>query len=89
MARRSRLDIVIDVLSRLAEEGEMPPSRLATAANLPYDRLQEVLGALEARGLVRTKTQGRGRLVEVTGEGRRALAELLRVRRLLRDLGLA
>lgn len=91
MPRRSRVDIVIDVLSALAVEGPMPPTRLATAANLPYDRLQGILESLESKGLVRVSVhgEGRARIAEITPEGRRALAELRRVRRLLRDLGLA
>ncbi len=91
MARRSRVDIVIDVLSALAAEGPVPPTRLATAANLSYDRLQGILENLEAKGLVRVieHGEGRARLAEITPEGRKALAELRRVRRLLRDLGLA
>lgn len=82
---------MIDVLSALAAEGPMPPTRLATAANLPYDRLQAILESLEARGLVRVFAHGdgRARLAEITPEGRKALAELRRVRGLLRDLGLA
>lgn len=91
MPKRSRIDIVVDVLSALEAEGPMTPTRLATAANLPYDRLQSILGALESRGLVRVESQGggRSRVAVITPEGRRALAELRRVRRLLRDLGLA
>ncbi|MEB3851004.1 MAG: hypothetical protein LRS49_00280 [Desulfurococcales archaeon] len=89
MARRSRVDIVVDVLSALADRGPMPPTRLATASNLPYDRLRPILEALEARGLVRLSSMGGRRLVELTPEGLRALEELRRVSGLLRDLGLA
>ncbi|GBF09250.1 hypothetical protein apy_09750 [Aeropyrum pernix] len=89
MARRSRVEIIIDVLEALQAEGPMTPTRLATVANMPYDRLQTVLEPLVAKGLVRVRDMGRSKQVEITREGVRALHDLKRVRRLLSDLGFA
>ena len=89
MARRSRVDIVIDVLDALASEGALPPTRLATLANLPYDRLSRILDDLESRGLVTVDEGERGKLVAITRKGFEALQELRRFKRLLKDLGLA
>ena len=89
MARRSRVDIVIDVLDALAREGPMPPTRLATAANLPYDRLTKILEDLESRGLVTVDRGERASMVAMTRRGYQALHELKRFKQLLKDLGLA
>jgi len=50
--RRSRLEIVIDILETVKAECK-PPTRIATEANLAYDRMIKILKALVARGLVR------------------------------------
>ena len=89
--KRSRLSIVMSVLEAIEREGPLPPTRLATYANMPYDRLRRLLGDLEERGIVRVEPSGDGRsfTVDLTSKGRQVLGELRRLRRLLGDLGLA
>ncbi len=91
MARkRSKMEIVYDILEALSEE-PTTPTRLATVANLPYDRLQPLLAELESKGVVRTvenPSNPRSRTVYVTDKGLQLLAELRRLRRVLRDFGL-
>lgn len=87
-AKRSRAEIVLDILEALAR-GPQPPTRLATAANLPYDRLAAILEELERAGLVSVEeVDERSRLARLTGKGFKVYGELSRVRRLVRDLGL-
>ena len=46
-ARRSKVSIIIDVLSYLSEEGgEAPATRIAQATGLAYDRLVRLLEEL-------------------------------------------
>ena len=87
-SKRSRAEIVLDILEALTR-GPQPPTRLATAANLPYDRLAAILGDLERAGVVRVESlEGRTRVVSLTRKGLTLYSELSRLRRLIRDLGL-
>jgi predicted transcriptional regulator len=87
--KRGRLEIVMDVLEAL-DGAPQPPTRVATAANLPYDRLQPILEELAEKGLVELKPspEGRGRVAALTERGRRLLYEMRRLRKLLEDFGL-
>ena len=80
--------MIRDVLAALEERGPLPLSRLATHANLPYDRLKALVGELEERGLVRVR-RGASLTAEITEKGEELLEEIRRLERLLRDLGLA
>ena len=88
--RRSRIEIVADILEAL--DGEvLTPTRLATAANLPYDRLQPILDELIERGLVarrRVESNPRANELVLTERGREVLRELRRLKSVLRDFGL-
>ncbi len=89
--RRSRIEIVMDILEALAEEGPMPPTRLATYANLPYDRLAPILQSLEDKGLVEVREAGtnpKTRTATITRKGLDLLRELRRLKKVLLDFGL-
>ena len=80
---RSAAGIVYDILKTLEELGPMPPTRLATYANLPYDRLRLFLDSLKAKGYVEETDDG----VKITEEGRRALEKLKEAKKLMEYLG--
>jgi len=86
--RRSKTEIIRDVLAVLEERGPQPLSRLGTYANLPYDRLRRLVEELERRGLVRVSRSSSSLIVEIAPLGVELLEELRRLERLLRDLGL-
>ncbi len=79
----------MDLLEAL-HDSPQPPTRLASAANMPYDRLQPMLEDLERRGVVRLRPMpdGKGRIAELTDRGRMLLYELRRLRKVLEDFGL-
>lgn len=83
--RRSRLGQVADVLEAIESHEGAPATRLASYANMAYDRLSSLLEVLEERGLVERLPGGGYRL---TGRGRELLRELRRLRRVLDDFGL-
>ncbi len=80
---RSQAGIVHDVLDTLQREGVLPATRIATYANLPYDRLKVILSSLEANGLVVKTEDG----YKITAKGVEALNILKRSRKLLESLG--
>ncbi len=80
---RSQAGIVHDILEVLQREGAMPATRIATYANLPYDRLKLILLSLEESGLVVKTEDG----YDITEKGLEALNTLRRSRKLLESLG--
>lgn len=66
--RRSRLEIVADILQTLVS-GCKPPTRVATEANLAYDCMAEIVETLMERGVVKEN----GGLLCVTPEGLKLL----------------
>ncbi|MCE4611328.1 MAG: hypothetical protein F7B17_05090 [Desulfurococcales archaeon] len=87
--KRSRIEIIADILEAV-DNAPQNPTRLATIANLPYDRLQPILRDLEARGVVTVTPapDGKGSIVELTEKGRVLLWEIRRLRKVLEDFGL-
>lgn len=86
--RRSRTEILLDVLEAVASEDGLTPTRLSTKANLPYDRLQPLLELLLSRRVIEAREDGRSTRLTLTAKGYRLLEELRRLRRVLRDFGL-
>jgi predicted transcriptional regulator len=86
--RRSRAEIVLEILEVLSSYEGISPTRLATAANLPYDRLQPILRMLVERGLVAMSRNSRSTVLSLTPKGFKVLRELRRVMRILLDFGL-
>ncbi len=89
MRRRSRIGIIVEILSELEREGEMPASRLATYVNMPYDRLRPLLEQLEERGYLASRREGRSAFYRLTAEGQAALSKLREAYELLRSMGVA
>lgn len=83
--RRGRLRLIADVLETVAAHEGEPATRLATLANMAYDRFARLAAELEEKGLIERLPGGGYRLTE---KGRSLLRELRRLRRLLDDLGL-
>jgi len=81
--RRSRLEIVADILQALSA-GCKPPTRVATEANLAYDRMAKIVETLMEKGIVREN----GGLLCITPEGLKLLDAYRQWRRFLDVLGL-
>ncbi|OYT67791.1 MAG: hypothetical protein B6U65_02125 [Candidatus Wolframiiraptor sp. EX4484-121] len=79
---RSRLKIVLDILTAISEEGGKV-SKLLLYANLSYDRLMKYLKELSEKGLVEEE-MGEYRLTE---RGYRFLEELRRAEKLAEAFG--
>ena len=87
--RRSRVGVLLDILSALAKYADQPASRIAMYANLPYDRLKPLLDDLESKGLIeRVENDPKTVRYRLTPKGYTLLRELQRLRRLLEDFDL-
>lgn len=91
MKKRSKLDIILEMLEVISSESGINPTWLSTKVNLSYDRLKKILDELVARGLVESipsnERKGSTMLV-LTPKGTELLEELKRLKSLLRDYGL-
>jgi len=59
--RRSRLEIILTILTNI-REGEEKPTRIMYAANMSWTPTKKILSSLVEQGLIKVKnTQGRGR----------------------------
>lgn len=88
MPRRERWSILGAVLEAIEAEaetsrGRVRPTRVASAANLPFDRLQQYLAELHAAGLLEPDDPPR-----LTQKGREFLDEYRRWSRVLSTFGL-
>ncbi len=86
--KRTRIEIVIDILENIASQGSIVPTRLATSANMPYDRLLPIVEDLVDKKILTLREEGRSRYLEMTQKGYKLLRELKRLRKLLRDFEL-
>ncbi|OYT53129.1 hypothetical protein B6U66_00065 [Candidatus Bathyarchaeota archaeon ex4484_135] len=86
---RSRLRIISDILSVLAEEGgSAGPTRILYGANLSHDRLVRYLAEMEQKGLVRRVVDDGKTRYEMTEKGWRLLREVRKIEEFLRAFGL-
>lgn len=91
MKRRSKLEIIIEILEVVSYESGINPTWLSTKVNLSYDRLKKILDELIARELLESipSVERKGSTVLVlTPKGVKLLEELKKLKSLLRDYGL-
>ncbi|ACB39876.1 winged helix-turn-helix domain-containing protein [Pyrobaculum neutrophilum] len=81
--RRTRLEIIADILAVLST-GCRPPTRLATEANLAYDRMAKIMESLVEKGLVREDAG----VYCITQEGHRLLEAYRQWRNFLDAVGI-
>lgn len=90
--KRSRLQIIIEVLEALSQRSELHATELSLMVRLSYDRLKSILEDLNEKGLLdleRSKNEHKSLIVKLTPEGDCLLEELKRLKKLLEDYGLA
>jgi len=90
--KRSRLQIVIEVLEALSQYDKLHATELSLMVKLSYDRLKSILEDLSERGLLileRSKNEHKSLIIKLTPDGDRLLEELRRLKKLLEDYGLA
>jgi predicted transcriptional regulator len=87
--RRSKLQILADILEALAESGEMNISQLLTAANLSYDRLTRYLRELELNGMIYTERRNSEVRVRLTVKGSSFLQEFRKIKKIAEAFGIS
>ncbi|MEB3755823.1 MAG: hypothetical protein GSR79_03055 [Desulfurococcales archaeon] len=88
MPKRTRIEIILDVLDNLARYPDKPLTKIALYSNLPYDRLVKILDLLESKDLLRKIDENNRMNYVFTEKGRILLREMKRLRHILNDFGL-
>jgi predicted transcriptional regulator len=81
--RRSRLDIIFDVLDTVGADGESRPTHLMYRTNTSWNVLKETMTYLTERAILATRTVGARKAVSLTPTGFRLLETLKIARSLL------
>lgn len=90
--KRSRLQIVIEVLEALNERSILHATELSLIVRLSYDRLKSILEDLSRKGLLTLEHMNDGHrslTIKLTVKGEALLEELRKLKRLLEEYGLA
>jgi len=89
MTRRSKTDIILDMLIAIQIAGGMiKPTRLLYKSNLSYNKMQEYLAELEEGSLVLVDRTQERRIISITDKGHYYVSELRKARNFAKSVGL-
>ncbi len=73
LIRRSKLEVMVDILKVIAEEREIRRTRIMYRANLAWKVLREALDFLEKNRILESRATPSGVFVSLTAEGYKVL----------------
>ncbi len=79
MIRRSKLEVFMDIMKVVAEEGEMRRTRIMYKANLAWKVLKDALDSMEKRGILSYQDTPSGVFVRLTPNGKEILDRFCQV----------
>ena len=69
MIRRSKLEVFVDIMRVVSEEGEIRRTRVMYRANLAWKVLKDALDTLEEKGILKSEQRPAGVFVSLTNDG--------------------
>ena len=69
MIRRSKLEVLMDIMKVVAEEREAKRTKIMYKANLAWNVLKDSLDSMEKKGIITSKATPSGVVVFATQEG--------------------
>jgi predicted transcriptional regulator len=88
MAKRSKLDIIIDILNCINEKGRIKPTHLMYRSNLSHIQMKRYVSELVEKDLIKKRAEKNKTLMVITEKGRSFLAEILRMKAFQETFGL-
>lgn len=88
MAKRSKIDIIVDMLKCINERGEIKPTHLMYKSNLSHIQMKHYLAELQKKSIVEEREEEGKKKIAITKKGRNFLAEILRMREFQETFGL-
>jgi len=87
-SRRSRIDVIRDILASIQDKQMIKPTHLLYKSNLSYTKMKEYLVELKEKNLIMETTHKRNRVFIITEQGSRFLAELRRIQSFTESFGI-
>ncbi len=84
---RSHVGVIADVLEVIYLEDGASVTKIMYSANLPYDRLKNILTKLEERGFIKIEKGENETSVFITEKGLKLLDELKWIKNVFKNLG--
>ncbi len=90
MAKRSKIDIIIDILKAINEKGgKIKPTHLMYKSNLSHTQMKRYLSELEEKGLIEEIEEKKDKKkISITDKGRNFLTQSLRMKEFQETFGL-
>jgi predicted transcriptional regulator len=86
LVRRSKLEVFVDIMKVVAQEGEIRRTNLMFKANLAWHVLREALDTMERKGMMTQAKKSSGVFVSLTQEGHDLLRRFSEVESALKPL---
>jgi predicted transcriptional regulator len=87
--RRSRLEIVFDLLNSIREKGgTIKPTHLLYKSNLSHKKMMEYIGELKDKGFIAEKERDEKKVFSLTDKGDEYINEFQRMKRFSESFGL-
>ena len=88
MVKRSKIDIIIDILNCINEKGIIKPTHLMYKSNLSHIQMRNYLSELMKKKLVEEQLNNEKKHIIITKKGRGFLVEILRMKEFQNTFGL-
>jgi predicted transcriptional regulator len=89
MVKRSRIDIIIDILKCINEKGgKIKPTHLMYKSNLSHVQMKSYISDLENKKLIEEDQEKGKKRIKITQKGRDFLVEIVRMKEFQKTFGL-
>jgi len=88
MAKRSKIDIIIDMLNCINEKGEIKPTHLMYKSNLSHTQMKNYINEMIKKELIKEENEENKKKILMTEKGQKFLIESLRMKEFQRTFGL-
>ena len=86
--RRSKFEIIYDILALIQREGKIKPTHVLYKGNLSYDRLEKYIGELKDKGLIEEFKEKDKTFYRITEQGIRIVEEAKKINEVKNAFGL-
>lgn len=89
MERRSRIEIINDILSLMQRKGgKLKPTHVLYGGNLSYNRMKQYISELLEKELIIEKIEKKRKYYEITDKGLNLVAEFKKIKEITEAFGL-
>lgn len=86
--RRSKFEIIYDILALIQREGKIKPTHVLYKGNLSYDRLKKYIGELKEKGLIEEFKEKDKTFYKITELGIKIVEEAKKINEVKNAFGL-